>query len=168
MKKIILSLMALAISILISGCSNVIAKGIEPSGKTYTLWEKDGIYSIAADTRRVHESSEYIDEENKVLKSQLNIAAKETKKMGYNYFVLVNDNVNNLNGFPLNNYKNLSRFITLKKRKPSFATDGQDRGEDNLISTGAMRIRFKPVSATMLNNGLISVWSVSQTLKDTK
>lgn len=148
--------------------AGVHSKGVASNGEKYTIWTEDGgAYGIIVKNSRMKISGSVKDWEV-VLKKQLNIAAKETKKMGYSYFVVTNSNVNNLNGFPLNNVKNLLKFITLEKRKPSFATDGSGRKPSNLISSTAMNLRFKPVPSTMLKNGLISVWSVKQTLRDTK
>jgi len=169
MKKIVLILAVLSAVVLNAG---VYSEGVTSKGREYTIWDKGGYYSIAMSEsidRKIYAGKAGAQKMYKdVLYTQLNVAAKETKKMGYNYFVIVNSNVNNLNGFPLNNAKNLYRFLSLQSRKPSFSTDGQERKPSSIISSGGMRILFKPVPSSMLKNGLISVWSVKQTLKDTK
>lgn len=151
-----------------SGCASTTGiKGISASGTEYRLGKEDNSYMVIIDDRRL-KSTATVTDYKRVLYSQLNVAAKETKRMGHNYFVVTNSNVNNLNGFPLNRASELHRFITLKTRKPSFATNGAGRKPTSLISTQAMYLRFQPVPASMLENGLVSVWSVNQTLKDTK
>ncbi len=169
MKKIVLILAVLSAVVLNAG---VHSKGVTSKGGKYTIWNKGGYYSISMSQsidRKIYAGKAGAQKMYKdVLYTQLNVAAKETKKMGYSYFVIVNSNVNNLNGFPLNNAKNLYKFISLQSRKPSFSTDGQERKPSSIINSGGMRIYFKPVPSSMLKNGLISVWSVKQTLRDTK
>lgn len=101
----------------------------------------------------------------KSLKSQLIEVSKYTKKLGYNYFVLTNVNISNLNGFPINNYKDLSRYITLSERKSNFTTNGRARSSDSLIigngAGASLNLRFMPVSSKVANSGAISVWKVS-------
>jgi len=168
MKKIIF-VMAVLTAILNAG---IVAEGISKNGNIYTVSKVDGgsfrINMESGDDRRIRNKSTTVKADLNVLKTQLNAAAKQTKKMGYNYFVVTNSNVNNLNGFPLNNYKNLGKFLTLKKRKPSFATNAHGSKPSSLVAAGAIYLRFKPVPSSMLKNGLVSVWSVKQTLRDTK
>jgi len=168
MKKTILFLtIALTMSVFTGCASTTGIKGVSASGDEYHLGKEDNSYMVVIDDRSIRSYSK-TEDYKRILYTQLNIAAKETKRMGYNYFVVTNSNVNNLNGFPLNRASDLHRFITLKTRKPSFATNGAGRKPTSLISTGAMYLRFQPVPASMLENGLVSVWSVKQTLKDTK
>jgi len=171
MKKYILMIMALVAMVAFSGCASTTGiNGVSKLGNKYTLGKEDNSYMVvmrSSSEKRIKSVATVIDYK-RVLYSQLNVAAKETKKMGYNYFVVTNSNVNNLNGFPLNRASDLSRFISLKARKPSFATNGAGRKPTSLISTQSMYLRFQPVPASMLENGLVSVWSVNQTLKDTK
>lgn len=170
-KNILMIVMAISGIALFGGCASTTGiKGVSKLGTGYTLGKEDGAYMVFPDDVYENSIRTYSKETDykKVLYTQLNIAAKETKRMGYNYFVITNSNVSNLNGFPINRASELLRFITLKARKPSFATNGSGRKPTNLICSGGLNIRFKPVSSEMLNNGLISVWSVSQTLQDTK
>jgi len=167
MKKIIL-IMAVFSAFLSAG---VHSKGLYPSGNKYTIWTAEGgSFTISSYEKEDHFINENDKESDykRVLFRQLNVAAKETQKMGFKYFVITNTNVNNLSGFPINNVNELVRFASLRSRKPSFATDGEARGDSNLISYGGTAIRFKPVPASMLENGLISVWSVDEVLRDTK
>jgi len=153
-----------------SGCASTTGiAGVSDTGVKYKLSKEDGFYQVhlydfANDS--IYSNSTEKDYK-RVLYTQLNVAAKETKRMGYNYFLVTNSKISNLNGFPINRASELNRFITLKARKPSFATNGSGK-KSTLIRTGEMLLRFKPVSADLANNGLISVWSVSQTLKDTQ
>lgn len=170
-KNILMSLMALIAVVGFSGCASTTGiEGVSKSGTKYSLGKEDNSYMVSMKSgkdRRIKSSYTKNDYE-KVLYTQLNVAAKETKRMGYNYFVITNSNVSNLNGFPINRASELNRFITLKTRKPSFATNGAGRKPTSLISSTSMYLRFQPVSSEMLKNGLVSVWSVSQTLQDTK
>jgi len=155
MKKFI-SLMALVAVFMFSGCSQPEVGKF--NGKSYNLWEKEkGTYKVSS-LGRLN------------LKEQLNVAALETKKRGFNYFVLLNAGVNNLNGFPINRYSELRRYISLQSRFPSFQTNGknQKRGNTPLrFGKDRVRVLFKPVG-NEYKNSYISVWSVAQTLRDTK
>jgi hypothetical protein len=103
----------------------------------------------------------------KALKLNLKIASIETKRKGFNYFVMTNPVLNNLEGFPINSYKELLRYITLHKRKKSFSTAGgnQGRGKWKLVDGGHVQLAFKPVGDEY-KNSFISVWSADETLKD--
>ncbi len=154
MKKTILILMSLVALFIFSGCAKPEMK--TKDGVEYNLWPKEN-------------NSFKVSSQKLSLKQQLNIAAKETKLKGYPYFVLLNAGVNNLNGFPINNYKELVKYISLKKRKPSFQTNGQNqrRGSVPLIHGTSIRVLFKPVGKKV-KNSYISVWPANQTLQDTK
>ena len=166
MKKIIF-LVAVFSAILNAG---IVSKGVSKNGAKYNIWDEGGqVYSVSmkgTDYDKVRTYSKVSDYKRNLF-TQLNIAARETKKMGYKYFVVVNTKINNLNGFPLNNANNLLKFVTLKTRKPSFATNGSGK-RTTLVRSGEMILHFKPVPSSMLKNGLISIWSVKQTLRDTK
>jgi hypothetical protein len=170
MKKYILMIMAFVAMVAFSGCASTTGiNGVSKLGNKYTLGKEDNSYMVvmrSPSEDRIRTTSSEADYK-RVLYSQLNVAAKESKRMGYNYFVVTNSNINNLNGFPLNRANDLSRFISLKARKPSFATNGAGRKPTSLINTGGMNLRFQPVPDSMVKNGLVSVWSVNQTLRDT-
>lgn len=139
----------------------LVPKDISSNKVEYTLWNHDGVYSFALDTNRDLNrirTTSTIQDYKKALRLFLNLASTETKKMGYNYFAIVNSNINNLSGFPLNDVDNLSRYLSLKVRKPSFSTDGQERDPDSLISVGSINLHFKPVPQSVASNGIISVW----------
>jgi len=156
MKKTILSLMAVVAVFMFSGCSKPEVKS--KNGVEYKLWSKE------------NNSLKFGDGSGLSLKKQLNIAAEESRKRGYSYFVLLNAGVNNLNGFPINTYSELVRYHTLQKRKSSFTTNGknQNRGKTPLrTKSGKFSIWFKPVG-NEFKNSFVSVWSVEQTLRDTK
>lgn len=157
MKKTILSLMAVVALFAFNGCAKPEVKK-SAGGVEYNLWPKD------------NNSFKFGDGSGLSLKQQLNIAAKESRKKGYQYFVLLNAGVNNFNGFPINTYGELVRYHTLQKRKSSFATNGknQNRGKTPLrTGSGGFSVWFKPVG-NEYKNSFVSVWSVSQTLRDTK
>ena len=168
MKKII-SLTSIAV-LLLAGCTKL-ASVSNYAGIEYRLYydfNAPNAYDIRFLNRDMTSYKNYIGLK-KALKVNLKIAAVETKKKGFNYFVLTNDGVNNLNGFPINTYSELLRYVTLKQRKSSFATNGtnQSRGKWPLLTLSTVNIGFKPVE-DKYKNSYISVWSVEQTLRDTK
>lgn len=175
-KKIFMTVVTVSIVGIFSGCARTTGiEGITQTGSKYHLAKEDNSYVVFMDDEQYEDIRNYSKESDstvadykRVLFAQLNAAAKETKKMGYEYFVVTNLNINNLGGFPINNANELVRYISLKARKPSFATNGSGKNPNNLIATGTMYLRFKPVPASMLENGLISIWSVEDVLRDTE
>jgi hypothetical protein len=93
-------------------------------------------------------------------------AAESTRKLGYNYFVLTNVEVNGFSGFPINNFNDFMRYITLEDRKHTFDTLGEGvpnyRGLVNTL--GDTYLRFMPVSKSVYDSGRFAVWKTSDFL----
>jgi len=164
------SFLVLALFLLLNtGCAKITPK-LTHDGVDYRIYydfEADDAYNIRFMNRDLISYRKVGVEE--ALKLNLKIASIETQKKGYKYFILTNNGINNLQGFPINSYGELMRYITLKKRKKSFATSGgnQGRGKWRLIDHGRVHIGFKPVGDEY-KNSFISVWDAKQTLLDTK
>ncbi len=136
MKKII-GLVAIIAVMILNGCGgkspNVVTEGgIDYEVKTFSngdieVYIKDDYKINLKDTKSYE----------KILKLTLKKAAEVTRKKGYSKFIVINAGINNLNGSPLNNYKNLKKYITLNVRKNTFETDGrnQARGKPKKIHT---------------------------------
>ncbi len=160
----------MAIMFIFSGCGKIGPKITTASGEEYYINKKDnGEYMFFAigDLARVRDKGSSVHSatvKRKNLKIQLTAAAQYTKKLGYKYFAVTNVNISNLNGFPINNYNDLARYITLSERKSGFATNGTARDSKGLISNGTypeMFVRFMPISDSVANSGAISAWKVS-------
>jgi hypothetical protein len=166
----IYSFLFLALPLLLStGCAKITPK-LTHDGVDYRIYydfDADDAYNIRFVNRDLTSYRDVGIE--KALKLNLKIASIETQKKGYKYFVLTNNGINNLQGFPINTYTELIRYITLKKRKESFATSGgnQGRGKWRLVDHGKVHIGFKPVKDEY-KNSFISVWDAQQTLLDIK
>jgi hypothetical protein len=93
-------------------------------------------------------------------------AAEATRKLGYNYFVLTNVEVNGFSGFPINNFNDFMRYITLEDRKHTFDTLGEGVPDyRGLVNThGETYLRFKPVSKSVYDSGRFAVWKISDFL----
>lgn len=171
MKKIILGLVTISAMFAFSGCGGSVGPKITTaSGDEYYIKNKGNgeylFYSIytKSNVRNKGESVHNASVKKNNLKFQLTAASKYTKKLGYKYFAVTNINISNLNGFPISNYNDLSRYITLAERKSNFATNGTARDSETLISNGSlptMSLRFAPISDSVANSGAISVWKVS-------
>jgi len=167
MKKLFVSILTLGILFIVSGCTKLTPK-LSHDGIDYRLYydfEAKDAYNISFINRNLTSYRDVgIDE---ALKLNLKIAAIETQRKGYKYFVVTNAGLNNLEGFPINRYEELLRYITLYKRKKTFATGGsnQGRGRWKLIDHGEVHIGFKPVD-DKYKNSFISVWDAEQTLKE--
>jgi len=163
MKKIILSLITFVTMFVLSGCvGGTSTTGLSKNGGKYYLWERsNGDFAI-------HPLNSGLS-----LKEELRIAAETVKSKGYSKFVILNSGVSNLEGFPINTSPELERYVTLKKRKPSFQTNGrnQSRGKYPLkISSDrysdSFQLWFKSVG-NEFDGTYISTWDVEQTLRDT-
>lgn len=99
----------------------------------------------------------------KVYSALFKAAAEGTRALGYNYFVLTNVEVNGFSGFPINNFKDFMRFVTLEDRKHTFDTLGEGVPDyRGLVNTrGVTHLRFKPVSKSVYDTGAIAVWKTS-------
>ncbi len=171
MKNIILSVGLLITVFSLSGCGKIGPKFQAESGEEYYISKQgDGEYGFSApatDLTNVREKGTRVHSEKvkrKNLKNQLIAAAKYTKSLGYNYFAVTNINISNLNGFPINNYNDLARYITLSERKSNFATNGTARDYRGLIGNGTypeMLLMFAPISNKLATSGAISAWKVS-------
>lgn len=168
MKRLYSIFLFLTMIFLTTGCTKLTPK-LSHEGIDYRLYydfEADDAYNISFKDRDLT-SYRDVGVDN-ALKLNLKIAAIETKKKGFNYFVITNAGLNNLQGFPINTYKELMRYITLHERKESFATGGGNngRGKWKLIDNGHVHIGFKPVGDEY-KNSFISVWDAEQTIQDT-
>jgi len=170
MRNIILIVSMMVMVFAFSGCGKIGPKFTTESGIEYYINnEGNGEYAYFStnDTNDVFAKGGNVHNETvkrKNLKLQLTAAAKYTKKLGYKYFAVTNVNISNLSGFPINNYNDLARYITLAERKENFATNGSARDMDGLINNGRvpeMYLRFMPISNSVANSGAISVWKVS-------
>lgn len=177
MKNIILSIGLIIAIFSLSGCGGNLGPKITTNdGSEYYISNKgNNMYVVwavgkaSSFSMRMHpEQTSRINVKKKVLKMQLESAAKHTKKLGYNYFALTNVNVSNLHGFPINNYNDLIRYITLKERKEHYATDGSARDSEALVigqRSNEIHLGFTPISNSVANSGAISVWKVSDFIR---
>jgi hypothetical protein len=94
-------------------------------------------------------------------------AAEATRKLGYNYFVLTNVEVNGFSGFPINNFNDFMRYITLEDRKHTFDTLGEGVPDyRGLVNThGDTYLRFKPVPKSVYDSGRFAVWKTSDFIR---
>ena len=166
MKKTVLAIAALGLMVLFSGCAKPVARGDLGTVKYEISEYEEGSYSVyfSKSSFKLDGTAEAF---GKHVKFALRVAALETKKMGYNYFVIDNVNINNLQGFPLNTTDELVRYTTKAIRKDSFSHTDIGRSKRGYFWNSGVRLVFKPVKDAMADS-IISVWSVEQTLKDTR
>ncbi len=166
MKKNII-LISSVIGLLLSGCGTPPNVAVENGEEYYYTESSDGSIYLKDHSKlnRITKSTSLANDKE-ALKRELRIAAKITKKKGYSYFVILNKNVSNVNGFPINRFKELYRYISLHKRNNDYYTSGRLK-KDGLIQVASFHLKFKPVTSKVLDT-YISVWSVEQTLKDTQ
>jgi len=163
MKKILL--MGIATLVMANASSTVkrIDNGVEykvtHGKKANYIQSSSKVFKISKSTSLAHDK--------KALKTALRITAKEVQKDGYKYFVLLNRDVSNVNGFPINRVNELSRYISLRKRNSDYYTSGRIK-TSGIIMYGSLSIKYKPMTSKQFKNSFLTVWSVKQTLKDTK
>ena len=161
MKNIILILLL----IFISGCSKI-KLGELDSGIKYSLsTPKSNPNEIS-----IHGYSHDKNGNKIQLKDLLNLGAKKVKSLNKNYFVLIGSGTSNLNGFPINTYSELKRYINLHKNNKKFSTTGSNLGlgKNQLRTTlGSIELHILAVGDEY-KNSFISVWDVEKTIADTE
>ena len=110
MKNIIITLIMLATMVMAEN-------GTDKDGQSYTLTKSSfgGYWLIHKTKYNKVTSRTSIAQDKEALKRELRLAATITKKKGYSYFVVLNRTINNTNGFPINRFKDLSKYLSLKK-----------------------------------------------------
>ena len=191
MKRMLMFLMVSVASMSLSGCLGVHKLNVavpakvdketnfsyriekEPEGEYRVVYDRIKGHSSSVESRILSESQygspESIAKKRKVFYAYLKAAAQGTKDMGYNYFVLTNPEVNGFSGFPINNYEQLMRYITLVDRKPHFSTVGERTSttyRDLIQGSGYVDLRFVPVSKKVYDSGIYAVWKVSDFIKE--
>ena len=185
MKNIYIILSIFISSFIFSGCSGTMGDVVVPTStekhtglKYEILKHGDGDYvifpNILADKAgyvkysRINsgfkrKNAEAAKIKREVFYGLLNGIAQGTRKMGYNYFVLTNIEVNGFAGFPINNFNDFMRYITLEDRIKTFDTIGEGSMNYRSIvnAQGDVVLRFMPVSAKVYNSGVYAVWKVS-------
>lgn len=177
MKKLLL-LSTLLSSILFTGCTPITKVEGDLKGIKYEIKTKDDGSNIAWIELRgtkYSESRPDVKLVKEALMFSLRVAALDVRKKGYNYFVLVSDGTNNLEGFPINRANDLAKYITLSDTDPDkqFKTRGTNGRLGGAMATpirgmrGNVNLRYKPVKDEV-KDSIFAVWSVEQTLRDTK
>lgn len=116
MKKILYLIMAVVISALVSGCAS---PGIEvkvPNAEhKIEIFKKHNVYSFFKYDKslslRGREGDSLIMK--KQFKQVFNIVATLGLSKNYKYMALVNENFNNLSGYPINTWDSMKKFINL-------------------------------------------------------
>ena len=169
MKNLLLSLIAVFI---LFGCGKPIPSFKNSTGVKYSLYpESKNNYRIQYPSMKEYSQAlkrnnrNIVQAKTDLYKGLFNIAALETRKKGFNYFVLTNSNFSNLNGFPISDFKTFMKYITLKFRKDNFSTSEVGHDGDSLMLNGVISMKFMPVSNKIANSGLVSVWKVSDFIK---
>jgi len=183
MKKILMLSAILMGAVLFSGCAGVsvidiaVPKKVDSkTGLEYEIYKApEGDYTVEAkiggDFRSIksgkEKSLENAQSKKRVLYALFRAAARGTKDMGYNYFVVTNPEINGFGGFPINNFDQLMRYVTLADRKPSFDTltsMSSATYRDLIGDMGYVTLRFVPVSKKVYDSGVYAVWKVSDFL----
>jgi len=104
------------------------------------------------------------------LKDELHIVSKTYLDMNVSTFVLTGAGVNNLEGFPINTYKDLNKYVELHNSDNKFTTNGYNGG---IGKTTALRdnfggFRLIAMPADKYKNSFISVWDAKKTFDETK
>lgn len=172
MNKSILVIVTISTIFLMNGCG--VGKVVDPKIQTKSKKDfhisqmngSDGDYMVSGGNTRVLsgydvKSKEAAEKKRVVFKDIFEAAAIFTKKQGYSHFVITNPGYSNIVGFPINNFNEFIRYITLEDRKTTFDTIGPYQ-ENSLIRRGGhVEFYFMPVGSKVVNSGLVSTWKVS-------
>gem|GEM_PF-4985323 len=113
MKRMMMLVTATALAVGVSGCApkkTRIAK-IEEAGRkpVHVLRDEDGVYYIASDNKVKNYGTDGFSEFAKAVA----VARKIGKENGYVCFGIVNEGMNNLAGFPINDMRNMRKYFSL-------------------------------------------------------
>lgn len=184
MKKILMLSVIVMGAMLFSGCAGiqkiVVAVPKKVDTKTnmeYSIYKNpEGDYSVQPkiggeyqDIKSGQEKSlENAQSKRKVFYALFRAAARGTKDMGYNYFIVTNPEISGFGGFPIHNFNQLMKYVTLADRKPSFDTvTGMTSATymDLINSAGDVSLRFVPVPKKVYDSGVYAVWKVSDFIR---
>jgi len=117
MKKILVYLMIAIAAIGFSGCASSGTKVKVPSsmGTDFVVLKNGNVYTFAG-KKEVKKTKEIKSE---VIKA-IYFAKKYGKKNGYRYMAIVNKNINNLAGYPINNVNSFSRLLELNGNENNY------------------------------------------------
>jgi hypothetical protein len=149
-----------AMVLMFLGCGAKVEFGKLDSGKEYSLSvESDSIIVVGSTTK-----------DKLTLKEGLNIASRKVLDLNQTSFILTGSGVSNLNGFPINTYEDLLRFVKLSETNEKFVTTGGNMGVGRypiMNSFGNLDIRVLPVGDEY-KNSFITIWDANKTFHDTK
>ena len=140
-------------------------------GKDIKIGKLNGVnYSISYDKE---DKELYIDYwgGDLSLKEELHILSKKVLDLNETSFVLTGTGVNNLNGFPINTYKELNRYVELHNKNKKFTTNGYNGGigkTRTIRSNFGDFIIYAMIARDEYKNSFISVWDAQKTFNDTK
>jgi len=160
-KKLFISLSIVSLFSLL-GCatpkSNVIVpKGINPD---ITIRTYENTYVI-----RAHSDSFKMNKRIESFRQTFNAAAKFGLFKGYTYMALVNPKTNNLSGFPLNDWKNLKKYIKLDNTKHYRPDYKYVKNYNKLYNNN--RVAIRAVYFKEAKPGLF-LWNLKKLYRDTK
>jgi hypothetical protein len=162
MKKILNLVIVAFAAMVMSGCASMVnVKGVNPDKVTIWDGEKENMF-------RINPTSSGYKQMNKIhdVKRGLNATAKLGLSKGYKYMSLVNRGVNNLNGFPFNNWESLKKYMLLHKtlkNESHFRIRTNGTGNNFLVNSGTY------IKVVFLKNKIpgLFLWDLEKLKRDT-
>lgn len=135
--------------------------------------EKDGFVEIISDLETSENVRKHIDNKHITeyqLYEALKMAAEYTLNKNAQYFVILNNGINNFEGFPINNYEDLKNYcFSLKKENTKFYFSKNYEKCENLRSLGSPKsfsLKIKIVDEKISKE--IYTWDAKQVLAELK
>lgn len=127
MKKYLLTFSLMALGLLFSGCSNKIVYPKQNSIRTnaegitnVVVYVDDNLSKIEwSKSENNNRIKKIYKENNLMLRQALELVSKKTLAEGKTNFILVNNDTNNLIGFPMNTYEDLNKYCLNYNRDSS-------------------------------------------------
>ena len=167
MKKTLLYAILVSLATLvISGCSTD-GKLIKPQGAENLRIYQHGNKIIDFQDKRIRNANGDTISNVMIpsLKYTLHKASRYGLDHGYRYMALVNTNINNLAGSPINNWQNLKTLIELNKRE-HFRSYVFKEGNDDAIATDDEHAQIKVFYLKNRPSGMF-LWDLNKLYNDT-
>lgn len=164
MKKVLI-LFVLGLAILFSGCAKNPGMPVVKDKSEKGVITIESSFDVVDKTKNIIPLS-ILDEF--MLHEALKMAAEQTLLTNNENFVILNGNVNNLQGSPIINYKDLKDYCLSSKDKTSaFYTSKTYRKCEKIsynIDTIAIELKILPISKTASEQ--VYSWNAKEVLKD--
>ncbi len=162
MKKIRLYLVVLSAMVMFSGCTGVAPEIKVPAGANKNVEVTNKSWGVKFKSQKVtgSERTKFIYPAREVF----NTASLVGLSQGYTHMAIINSGINNLSGFPINDWENMEKYLKLYKYKHYNNKAHFTKGSKKLIYNRRVILRISYFKEAV--PGLF-LWDLEKLKKDT-